>query len=83
MGLFRGFVTICFALSKLIKPQNPYKQWLYGVNEKRNAAPARYPLASPFRHADGIPSHLIGTIRCFFLKLVIDGQWESQITTKK
>jgi len=38
-------------------------------------------LAPPFRHADGIPSHLIVPIRCFF-KLVIDGQWESQITIK-
>ncbi len=65
MGLFKGFVTIYFIVLKLTKPQTPYKQGLYGVNEKRNAAPARYPLAS-FRHADGIPSYLIGTIRYFF-----------------
>ncbi|WP_163418368.1 hypothetical protein [Flagellimonas sp. HSM57] len=58
MELLKGFVTICFIVSKLIETQTTHKQGLYGVNEKRNAAPARYPLASPFFSLVKIPSHL-------------------------
>ncbi len=54
MGLFKGFVTIHFIASKNTKSQNTYKQGLYGVNEKRNAAPARYPLALQIPSSSGL-----------------------------
>ncbi len=53
MGLLKGFVTIYFIVSKLIETQTTYKQGLYGVNGKRNAAPARYPLALQIPSSSG------------------------------
>ncbi|WP_163419287.1 hypothetical protein [Flagellimonas sp. HSM57] len=66
MGIFRGFVTICFALSKLTKSQTPYKQGLCRAKWIRNAAPARYPLALPFFPLVKIPSHLTKKSDAFF-----------------